>query len=89
MCDKNNCKSRTPGPPGTKSYAQIVNNYQSLTGATKTYIPGVTGHVDTLLNLTVIKKKANLIGNLHVADLLEVSFARFARAVFRNPIFEL
>ena len=58
MCDKNNpsCKSRTPGTPGTKSYAQIVNNYQSLTGATKTYIPGVTGHVDALLNLTVIKK---------------------------------
>ena len=90
MYDKNNpsCKSRTPGTPGTKSYAQIVNNYQSLTGATKTYIPGVTGHVDALLNLTVIKK-TYLIGNLHVADSLEVSFAKFARAVFRNPIFDL
>ena len=40
MCDKNNCKSRTPGTPGTKSFAQIVNNYQPLTSATKTYIPG-------------------------------------------------
>ena len=59
-----------------------------LTGATKTYIPGVTGHVDALLNLTVIKK-TYLIGNLHVADSLEVSFAKFARAVFRNPIFDL
>ena len=91
MCDENNlsCKSRTPGTlPVTKSYAQIVNNYQSLTGATKTYIPGVTGHVDALLNLTVIKK-TYLIGNLHVADSLEVSFAKFARAVFRNPIFDL
>ena len=59
MCDENNlsCKSRTPGTlPVTKSYAQIVNNYQSLTGATKTYIPGVTGHIYALLNLTVIKK---------------------------------
>ena len=42
-------------PRGTKSYAKIVNNDQLLTGATKTYIPGVTGRVDTLLNLTVIK----------------------------------
>ena len=56
MCDKNNCKSNTPGTPGTKSYAQIVNNYQSLTDTIKTYIPGVTWHVDTLLNLTIIKK---------------------------------
>ena len=58
MCDKNNpsCKY---GTPGTKSYAKIVNNYQLLTGATKTYIPGVTGHVDALLNLTVIKKIFN------------------------------
>ena len=58
MCDKNNssCKSRSPGTPGKKPYAQIINNYQSLTGATKTYIPGVTRHVDALLNLTVIKK---------------------------------
>ena len=78
---------RDPWNPWTKSYAKIVNNYQLLTGATKTYIPGVTGHVDALLNLTVIKKK--LIGNLHVADSLEVSFAKFARAVFRNPIFDL
>ena len=42
--------------PGTKSLVQIVNNYQSLTVATKTYIPGVTGQVDPLLNRTVIKK---------------------------------
>ena len=56
MCDKNNCKSNTPGTPGTKSYVQIVNNYQSLTDTIKTYIPGVTWHVDTLLNLTIIKK---------------------------------
>ena len=65
MCDKNNpsCKSRTPGTLGTKSYAQIVNNYQSLTGATKTYIPGFIVHVDALLNLTVIKKKhISLVG---------------------------
>ena len=48
MCDKNNCKSRT--------YAQVVSNYQSLTGTTQTYISGVTGHLDALLNLTVIKK---------------------------------
>ena len=56
---KNNpsCRSRTHGTPGTKSHLQIVNNYQSLTVATKTYIPGVTGHVGPLLNLTVIKKK--------------------------------
>ena len=76
------------GSPGTKFHVQIVSNYQSLTVATKTYIPGVTGHVDPLLNLTVIKK-TYLIGNLHVADSLEVSFAKFARAVFRNPIFDL
>ena len=56
MCVKNNSKSKTPGTPGTKSYAQIVNNYQSLTDTIKTYIPGVTWHVDTLLNLTIIKK---------------------------------
>ena len=89
MCDKNNCKSNTPGTPGTKSYAQIVNNYQSLTDTIKTYIPGVTWHVDTHLNLTIIKKKTNLIGNVHVADSLEVSFEKFARAVFREPIFDL
>ena len=90
MCDKNSpsCKSRSPGTPGTKSYTQIVNNYQSLTGNTKTYIPGVTGHVDALLTLTVIKEPY-LIGNLHVGDSLEVSFGKFARAVFRNPIFDL
>ena len=74
------------GTPGTKPYEQIVNNYQSFTGATKTYIPGVTGHVDALLSS---HKKPYLIGNLHVADSLEVSFAKFARAVFRNPIFDL
>ena len=57
--------ARTPGAPGTKSYAQIINNYQLLTlqrlifGATKTCISGVTGKVDALLNLTVIKKKCN------------------------------
>ena len=58
MCDKKNpsCKSGTPETPGTKSYAKIVNNYQLLTFATKTFIPGVTGHGDALLNLTVIKK---------------------------------
>ena len=78
------------GSPGTKFHVQIVSNYQSLTVATKTYIPGVTGHVDPLLNLTVIKKrkKTYLIGNLHVADSLEVNFTKFARAVFRNPIFD-
>ena len=76
------------GSPGTKFHVQIVSNYQSLTVATKTYIPGVTGHVDPLLNLTVIKK-TYLIGNLHVADSLEVSFTKFARVVFRNPIFDL
>ena len=58
MCQKNNlsCRSRTPGTPGPKSYAQIANNYQSLTRDTKTYIPEITGHVDALVNLTVIKK---------------------------------
>ena len=58
MCDKNipSCKSGTPGTLGTKSYTKIVNNYQLLTGATKTYIAGVTWHVDALLNLTVTKK---------------------------------
>ena len=58
MSNKNNpsCKSRTPGTSGTKSYAQIVNNYQSLIGGTNTYIPGVTWHVDAFLNLPVIKK---------------------------------
>ena len=76
------------GSPGTKFHVQIVSNYQSLTVATKTYIPGVTGHVDPLLNLTVIKK-TYLIGNLHVADSLEVSFTKFTRAVSRNPIFDL
>ena len=34
-------------------------------------------------------KKTNLIGNLHAANSLEVCFAKFARAVFRNPIFDL
>ena len=90
MYNKNNpsCRSRTPGTPEAKFLVQTVDNCQSLTVATKTYIPGVTGHVDPLLNLTVIKK-TYLIGNLHVADSLEVSFAKFARAVFRNPIFDL
>ena len=36
-----------------------------------------------------MKKIKNLIGNLHVADSLEVSFAKFARAVFRNRNFDL
>ena len=74
-----------------KSHVQIVNNYQSLTIATKTHLPGVTGLVDpqdTYIYLIVIKK-AYLIGNLHKADSLEVSFTKFARAVFRNPIFDL
>ena len=58
MCDKNDpsCKSATLGTHGKKSYAKIVSNYQLLTGATKTYIPGITGHVDAHLKLTVIKK---------------------------------
>ena len=88
--NKNNpsCRSRTSGTSETTSHVQIVSNYQSLTIATKTYIPEVTEHVDPLLNITVIKK-TYLIGNLHVADSLEVSFTKFARAVFRNPIFDL
>ena len=31
----------------------------------------------------------HLVSNLHVADLLEVKFTKFAKAVFRNPIFDL
>ena len=90
MYNKNNpsCRSRTAGTPGMKFLVQIVNNYQSLTIATKTHIPGVTGLVDPLLNLIVIKK-TYLISNLHIADSLEVSFKKFARVVFRNPIFDL
>ena len=48
-----------PGPlehPERSQNAKIVNNYQLLTGATRTFIPRVTGHGDALLNLTVIKK---------------------------------
>ena len=87
--NKNNpsCRSRTPGTPGTKSHVQIVNNYQSLTITTKNHTPGVTGFVDLLLNLIFIKK-TYLIGNLQVANSLEVSFTKFARAVLRNPIFD-
>ena len=52
----------------------------------------VRGLVDPLLNLIVIKehshKKTYLISNLHLADSLEVNFTKFARAVFRNPIFD-
>ena len=67
---------------------QIVHNYQSLIIATKTHTPGITEHIDPLLNLIVIKK-SYLISNLHVANSLEISFTEFARAVFRNPIFDL
>ena len=90
MYDKSNpsCRCRTPGTPRTKFHMQIVNNYQSLTIATKTHIPGVTERVGPLLNLTVIKK-THLIGNLHVADSLVVSFTKFENAVFRNPVFDL
>ena len=61
MYNNNNpsCRSRTPGTPGTKSHVQIVNNYQSLTTATRTRTPGVAGHVDPLLNLIVIKNIFN------------------------------
>ena len=48
---------RTPGTPGIKFRLHIVNKYQSLTIALKTPIPGVTGHVDPLLNLIVTIKK--------------------------------
>ena len=65
----------------------MVNNYQSLTVVTKTYIPWVTRHVDPLLNLTVITKY--LIRNMPVANSLKVSFTKFARAIFRNPVFDL
>ena len=34
-------------------------------------------------------KNTHLISNLHVVDSLEVSFTKFARAVFRNQIFDL
>ena len=71
-----------------KLRVQIVNNYQSLTIATKGFTPGVTWLVDPLLNVVVIKKTYS-ISNLHVADSLDVSFTKFARAVFRNPIFDL
>ena len=60
----------------------------------KSWTPGTPGTnsyakiVNNYLNLTVLKK-TYLIGNLHVANSLEVSFAKFARAVFRNPIFDL
>ena len=58
MYNKNNpsCRSRTPGTPEAKFLVQTVDNYQSLTVATKTYIPGVTWHVNPLLDLTVINK---------------------------------
>ena len=84
MYNKSNpsCRCRTPGTPRTKFHMQIVNNYQSLTIATKTHIPGVTERVGPLLNLTVIKK-THLIGNLHVADSLVVSFTKFENAVFK------
>ena len=57
VCNKNNpsSRSRTPATPD-KSNVQIANNYQSLTIATKTHSPGVTGDVDPLLNLIAIKK---------------------------------
>ena len=89
VCNKNNeFQIQHPATPD-KSNVQIVNNYQSITIATKTHSPGVTGDVDPLLNLIAMKKKTYLIENLHVADSLEVSFAKFTRAVFRNPIFDL
>ena len=71
-----------------KFHVQIVNNYQSLTIATKTHILAVTWLVDSLLNL-IVKKKTYLISNFHEANSLKVSFTNFARAVFRNPIFHL
>ena len=77
-----------PRTPGMMFRVQIVHNYQSLIMATKTHTPGVTGHIDPLLNLIVIKKY-NLVSNMHVANSLEISFTEFARAVFRNPIFDL
>ena len=78
---------RTPGTPGIRFRLHIVNKYQSLTIALKTPIPGVTWHVDPLLNLMVTIKKTYLIWQF-VTNSLEVSFTKFARDVFRNPIFD-
>ena len=65
---------------------QMVNNYQSLT------IPGVKRDVDLPLNLILIRKKSwqiikHIVRKVHAADLSEVKFTKFARAVFRNPVF--
>ena len=73
---------------------QIVNNYQSLTIATKTHIPRNTSNVDPPLNLILIKKITtmlikHLLRNFCVADSLEVRFRKFARAVFRKTLRDL
>ena len=84
MYDNNNpCwRYRTPGTPGTKSHVQIVNNYQSLTIATKTHIPGVTGCIDPLLNLIVIKDIFNW--QFARSRFLGVKFYKVCRGGFRE-----
>ena len=84
MYDNNNhCwRYRTPGTPGTKSHVQIVNNYQSLTIAKKTHIPGVTGRIDPLLNLIVIKNIFNR--QFARSRFLGVKFYKVCRGSFRE-----
>ena len=77
--NKNNpsCKFRTLGTHGTKSHVQIVNNYQSLTIAAKNHTPGVTGFVDLLLNLIVIKNIFNW--KFARSQFVGGNFTKFAR----------
>ena len=65
---------------------QIVNNRQSLAIFPYPHSSCYTGDVDPHSNS---HKNTHLIGDLHVADSLEVSFIKFAMAVFNNPNFDL
>ena len=88
MYNNNNpsCRSGTFGTPGMKFHVQIVNDYHSLACYKESYSRGYGWPRSTCNSNS--HKNTHLIGNLHVADSLEVSLTKFARAVFRNPIFD-
>ena len=89
MYNNNNlsCRSRTPGTPGMTFHVQIVNKYQSSTIVNYSHSRGYRARRSTSKSNS--HKNTHLIGNLHVAVWLEVSFTKFARTVFRNSVFDL
>ena len=89
MYNNNNLsyRSRTPRTPGMTFHVQIVGKYQSLTIVNYSHSRGYRTRRSTSKSNS--HKNTHLIGNLHVADSLEVSFTKLARTVFRNPVFDL